>query len=729
MTESELLKRFDEQSTADIGIFISQALTTFPGYDKFRIKSAQFYMQLGSYARSRQILTDHSTRPLSKELHLLLAEVELHNDKVQESVKLINSYIKRYPKHFKGQYLKAKIHLKSDEIESAKKSLKKSLELNPAAIAPFKALFELLLNDNTLEEAHALVLSNSELKHIEGKALRRMKLKLARKLLDNQIYEGSLEIVNQLLDENQDDKFALLQKGTIYSKLGKDKEASKIFQKLLKNHPSNPWAYLKLAQITYSEGQVEEALELLDIGIDRASDNIRIIHKKADYLIKLGRYSEVIEFLNHHQKNDSNYMNFQMILIKAFLRRGDFEMSKKELLLLLNADSNIEWTNRIKELLAIIAFKEYDYNASKQLYRDIIVSSTNTINLRQRLCLLLLLEGDHIGAAEELKLATEEIESSNVSGKVGVPLIGHASRILNEVNLHPTLKLKIRSSFGLQGIKRLKYLAEIQLNAPSYFGSALYLINELRKQNLFGILKLSDFKNGQAQIPKTIVQYWDKSKPPQIIRQIMDTWQEMNPDYTYKLFSRNSAYYFIKYNYGMECARAFESCVHPAMQADFFRLAYLNKKGGFYADADDKATKSLESLRSLRTEMTLKYGDFGCIGNNFIGVAPNNKLIDYAFQRGLYNVGSYFNEGPWFKLGPGHLTTCICFFLSKSILNNDFDELKRILVLNQVEYSKYFHQHLSLPYKSGHNSWYASEYLREIRKKNSTIGRNTRIST
>ena len=50
MTESELLKRFDEQSTADIGIFISQALTTFPGYDKFRIKSAQFYMQLGSYA-------------------------------------------------------------------------------------------------------------------------------------------------------------------------------------------------------------------------------------------------------------------------------------------------------------------------------------------------------------------------------------------------------------------------------------------------------------------------------------------------------------------------------------------------------------------------------------------------------------------------------------------------------------------------------------------------------
>ena len=79
MTESELLKRFDEQSTADIGIFISQALTTFPGYDKFRIKSAQFYMQLGSYARSRQILTDHSTRPLSKELHLLLALNQIHS--------------------------------------------------------------------------------------------------------------------------------------------------------------------------------------------------------------------------------------------------------------------------------------------------------------------------------------------------------------------------------------------------------------------------------------------------------------------------------------------------------------------------------------------------------------------------------------------------------------------------------------------------------------------------
>ena len=314
-------------------------------------------------------------------------------------------------------------------------------------------------------------------------------------------------------------------------------------------------------------------------------------------------------------------------------------------------------------------------------------------------------------------MATQEIESLKVSGKVGIPLIGHASKILNEVKLNPELKLRTMSSFGLRGTKRLKYLAEIQDSNPSYFGSALYLINELREQKVFGSLASSKNMKTEAPIPQTIVQYWDKPNPPSIISEVMDSWKEMNPGYTHKVFSRNSAYYFIKYNYGMESARAFESCIHPAMQADLFRLAYLNKEGGFYADADDMAAKSVEPLRVRRPELILKYGDFGCIGNNFIGAVKNNRIIKYSFQKGLENLGTYFNEGPWFKLGPGHLTTCICYCIRNQVIQNNLLELQKILALNQVEYSKFFHQHLSLPYKSGGKSWYATEYIRDIKSK------------
>lgn len=44
---------------------------------------------------------------------------------------------------------------------------------------------------------------------------------------------------------------------------------------------------------------------------------------------------------------------------------------------------------------------------------------------------------------------------------------------------------------------------------------------------------------------------------------------------------------FIASNYRYYYLEAFNKCNHPAMRADYFRLCYLYKKGGFYVDADD----------------------------------------------------------------------------------------------------------------------------------------------
>ena len=68
------------------------------------------------------------------------------------------------------------------------------------------------------------------------------------------------------------------------------------------------------------------------------------------------------------------------------------------------------------------------------------------------------------------------------------------------------------------------------------------------------------------------------------------------------------------------------------MQADFFRLAYLNIRGGFYADADDKCIRPLEKLLRKDVQITLVQEDFACIGNNFLGTIPGHPIIKQAFN-------------------------------------------------------------------------------------------------
>ena len=55
----------------------------------------------------------------------------------------------------------------------------------------------------------------------------------------------------------------------------------------------------------------------------------------------------------------------------------------------------------------------------------------------------------------------------------------------------------------------------------------------------------------------------------------------------HRLFDERSAKNFISSTLGARHERAFSSCYHPAMQADYFRLCYLFVEGGLYVDADD----------------------------------------------------------------------------------------------------------------------------------------------
>ena len=548
---------------------------------------------------------------------------------------------------------------------------------------------------------------------------RRLKLLLAKALNSEGKPDLALDILDAILKERPENIRALLQKANILAKKNQPKQAYEIFSLINKLDPSNQWAYVGKEKLIYQEGDIDEAINILSIGIKETKNDCVLIYRKADLYIRTGNYEPAMELLRELESSVSYEPRNNYLLAKIYQGKGEFYKAKQELEVVETRskdDNDNIWISNAKALRARIAFLEYDYIKATKLFKEITLGSVGTIAARDRLSLLYVLKGKVAEGISELKTATKEIENNKTKGKINIPLIGHSSKVINEITINPQLQKETQKSFSLEGQERIDFLARLQIENPSYFGAALYLINELRSQGTFHTF----FKNNLRQnvllktIPKTIIQYWNEASLPKAIAQTMQSWKKLNPEYEHKIYSRKTAFFYIKYRYGMNTARAFQSCIHPAMQADFFRLAYLNSEGGFYADADDRAAKPLDNLRATRPSLIMKLGDFGCISNNFLGAVPNNEILKYTFEKGLENVKSYYNEGPWFKLGPGHLTTCISYCLSPYLLGHK-KNIPSFLVLDQSEYRKYVYQHLSLPYKSSDKSWYNAEYKRVIK--------------
>ncbi len=89
--------------------------------------------------------------------------------------------------------------------------------------------------------------------------------------------------------------------------------------------------------------------------------------------------------------------------------------------------------------------------------------------------------------------------------------------------------------------------------------------------------------------PRLLVQFWDNiSAIPLDVQVCLDSWSTLE-DVGFKrlLFDDVSARRFIAEHFSDRHVLAFKNCHHPAMRADYFRLCFILKVGGFYVDADD----------------------------------------------------------------------------------------------------------------------------------------------
>ncbi len=654
----------------------------YPNNYKILIYSGKMTRKLGQRETALHWfrLAQNQASNLAQALEAELLAIEEIRDlgRLNEALELIEAIINKFPAYTRAQTIKGNILQKIPNLLAAAEVYKNILAAEP-------------------EHLHS---------HIE---LARIYSYLGQ--VETAI--TFLETTHHLLGTNIQ---VLIQLGFLNQALENWQAAGQWYQTICDEYPEQHHGYCLLAELFFLQGETETALDLLHKAQVKIPNSVHILIKLIEIQTRLGNLD-----LNHQLLKDGlirfpNNIKLLWQLCSLHMAQGNYHTALNVLDRI--STDNQDWLRKTAELRGNIYFYQYDYQQAEiHLRTAISLAPVANNSARTRLANILMLTGRIEAAHQEFKIATQELNLKTPPGKASVPLRGHAAMLINELRINPPLLQKLQITQQKTKSEKILELGSLLAQEPTYLGTALYLAKELRHQGIFAALQESLAKNSAhlPAIPKTIIQFWDEPEPPIEVQRICQSWIEHNPEYKYIRFSLPQAIAFLEEHYNAQVLQAFANCDEPATQADFFRLAYLNKMGGFYADADDLCRQSLDAIVNLNPELVILQEEVACFGNNFLGCIPGQSMIRTAFYQAVNNLAAYCNESPWFKTGPGLLTSVVCSGLVPYLAYQDYQMWPRLLVLTQTELRKIIYEHISLAYKRTDKGWQHKAYQRRIK--------------
>jgi tetratricopeptide (TPR) repeat protein len=238
--------------------------------------------------------------------------------------------------------------------------------------------------------------------------------------------------------------------------------------------------------------------------------------------------------------------------------------------------------------------------------------------------------------------------------------------------------------------------------AASAPDSTLLAISALIALRQAGLLSGSGGGGGACRIPARIIQFWD-SDTPRDLRPLMQSWKRHNPSWHYQLFDARSGLLYLRANFDAAIAVAFEAAREPAAQADLFRLAFLFREGGLYADCDDLCVRSFDPLLSDGVEFFGYQEDIGSVANNVLAAAPRNSIVGLALDQAVQAILRGDADMPWLCTGPGLLSRAVVQGLGG--LGDVWPPHANIRLLERHEIAAYAASHCHSSYKITKNHW------------------------
>jgi tetratricopeptide (TPR) repeat protein len=469
---------------------------------------------------------------------------------------------------------------------------------------------------------------------------------------------SSLQLLLEILQSGAA-RFSILEQINEHFRISDDFESSiEICEIWSQNYPQHPLPIINKSRALLELGRLDEAFSTLERAARRLHQPPQIQAARVDGFRRMRDWRRAAVVLGERGPGASEHFLIWGKRIDLLIDQGLYSIAEERILQ--RNVSTLQEHSRIKMFRGKIAEARWQLEEAAGYFREALDINRNDAGAHSELSRLCLKVLDLDGCRLHLRRHKEILASENLlqGNSINVSQT-HVGQLLDEFCLDRELLAKvIEARSHPDSIDRL-----MQLNreAPEHTPTAIMLLIALRQKGIFGPGTTTPIG---SPIPRNIVQYWDLEEPPQEILKLMLTWRDLNPTFQYQRFNDQSAKEFIRENYQNDVYTAYCRAQEPAQRADIFRLAYLAKNGGVYADADDRCIDSLDNFIKSGVNFAAYQEDFGTIGNNFLCASASHPVIAHALKLATVAVNRGDSDFLWLATGPGLLTRSFAEFIS-----------------------------------------------------------------
>ena len=457
---------------------------------------------------------------------------------------------------------------------------------------------------------------------------------------------------------------ALERLASVASSIGDGEAAAKLLRRAARLEPGRSWAPLHLARELARRGQCAAAITVIEGLIAKFGPRQEFYVYAADILTAAGFPRAARRWLAEGCEKYPGNFNLWRQSCALLTKLGAFDEVERKL----SAEPerigsealDIEWIHvglmaaRSDVEGALAAAERGFAKGDRDLWRR---------EFAARLALLAL----DMEAADRHVAATLEILAAEHSlhAKARKLSLGFTAELRADIVLDRGVLTALQEIAAAPPEQRIIGVLDLISRHPDYTLAAMSLFVWLRRSGALTPLSSARRAQSMSRIPRRIVQFWHDETPPNDVGEMCESWELLNPSFDYERFSLARARGFLDEHCGRNARMAFDRAIEPERKADIFRLAYLFKHGGFYADADDRCVASLDLIIAGGRDLILYQEEIGSLGNDFLGAAPGHPAIGLALENAVEALNRGDRDVPWLCTGPGLVTRSVAEFLAK----------------------------------------------------------------
>ncbi|MDO9713536.1 tetratricopeptide repeat protein [Paracraurococcus lichenis] len=495
-------------------------------------------------------------------------------------------------------------------------------------------------------------------------------------------------------------------------------DAEATFRRAIALRPASPWAWLGLMRTLADRGSQAEALAVLVEAETACGALPELEAARIARLRQLGHSPAALARARAASAASPRHMG---LWIERF--RAEKLLSAPEALAAcLEAAPVVTADDRARQaqFRGQAAEEQWETEAAVAEYERALALRPEDAWILTDLVRARLLSLDLTGAREALRSLTRVTAAhARMQGRSANLSQTHFGQLLDEFALDAAAFARIAALRGQPPEAWVAPLAALLAETPDYTPAAMMLLIALRRA---GLLDAPQGQPGGAAVPRRIAQFWDSGEPPGEIAALMGGWRAAHPQWGYQLFDDVAARAWLAETCGPAVLAAYRRSEEPAQKADLFRLAWLHAEGGWYIDADDRCLAPLETLAPPGTGLVLYQEDYGTVGNNVIGAAPQHPVIGCALKMAVAAVNRGDKDILWFATGPGLLTRALAMVLTGSSLTMAA-WLRRIRVLTRTEMHQAVGMHCEVAYKNTERHWSRTAFAQRRERRAEVRGK------